>query len=94
MSGVASIIATVLWLYILVLLARFVFDLVQMFSRDWTPKGPVLVVAESVYTLTDPPLNAIRRVIPPLKIGGVALDLSFIVLLILLQLSIALLSRV
>lgn len=94
MSGVASIIVTVLWLYILVLLARFVFDLVQMFSRDWTPKGPVLVVAESVYTLTDPPLNVIRRVIPPLKIGGVALDLSFIVLLILLQLSIAVLSRV
>lgn len=94
MSGIASIAATVLWLYILVLLARFVFDLVQMFSREWTPKGPVLVVAETVYTLTDPPLNAIRRVIPPLRIGGVGLDLSFIILLILLQLAIAVLSRV
>lgn len=94
MSGVASILVTVLWLYLLILLARFVFDLVQMFSKDWTPKGPVLVVAETVYTLTDPPLNAIRRVIPPLRIGGVALDLSFIVLLIGLQLLIALLSRV
>ena len=93
MSGVASILTTVLWLYLLVLLARFVFDLVQMFARDWTPKGPVLVVAEGVYTLTDPPLKAIRRVVPPLRIGGVALDLSFIILLILLQLAIALLSR-
>jgi len=94
MTGVASVLATILWLYILVLLARFVFDLVQMFSREWTPKGPVLVVAEAVYTLTDPPLRALRRIIPPLRIGGVALDLSFIVLLILLQLMIAVLSSI
>lgn len=94
MTGVASVLATILWLYILVLLARFVFDLVQMFSREWTPKGPVLVVAEAVYTLTDPPLKALRRIIPPLRIGGVALDLSFIVLLILLQLMIAVLSSI
>lgn len=94
MTGVASVLVTVLWLYILVLLARFVFDLVQMFSKDWTPKGPILVVAEAVYTLTDPPLKALRRIIPPLRIGGVALDLSFIVLLILLQLLIAVLSSI
>lgn len=93
MSSVGQIIATVLWLYLLVLLARLVLDLVQTFSREWTPKGPVLVVAEGVYTLTDPPLNLLRRVIPPLKIGGVALDLAFIVLFILLQVAIAIVGR-
>lgn len=93
MSGVGQVLATVLWLYILVLLARFAFDLVQMFSKDWTPKGPILVVAELIYTLTDPPLNALRRIIPPIRLGGVALDLSFIVLLILLQIAIAIVSR-
>jgi len=93
LSGVGQVLATVLWLYILVLLARFAFDLVQMFSKDWTPKGPILVVAEAIYTLTDPPLNALRRIIPPIRLGGVALDLSFIVLLILLQIAIAIVSR-
>lgn len=92
MSSIGQIVATVLWLYILVLFARFAFDLIQMFSRDWTPKGIILVVAEAVYTVTDPPLNFLRRFIPPLRLGGVALDLSFLVLLILLQVGIALAS--
>jgi YggT family protein len=92
MNGVGQIIATVLWLYILVLFARFAFDLIQMFARDWTPKGPILILAETIYTLTDPPLNFLRRFIPPLRLGGVALDLSFLVLLILLQVAIAVAS--
>lgn len=94
MNGVGQIIATVLWLYILVLFARFAFDLIQMFSREWTPKGPILVLAETIYTLTDPPLNFLRRFIPPLRLGGVSLDLSFLVLLILLQVAIALASAI
>jgi len=92
-SSVGQVIATILWLYLLILLARLVLDLVQTFSREWTPKGPVLVLAEGVYTLTDPPLNLLRRIIPPLKIGGVALDLAFIVLFILLQVAIAIAGR-
>ncbi|HQZ84400.1 MAG: YggT family protein [Actinomycetota bacterium] len=93
MSSIGQIIATVLWLYLLVLLARLVLDLVQTFSREWTPKGLLLLFAEAVYTLTDPPLNLLRKVIPPLKIGGVALDLAFIVLFILLQVAIAIAGR-
>ncbi|MCB0914736.1 MAG: YggT family protein [Actinobacteria bacterium] len=92
MSSIGQIVATVLWLYILVLFARFAFDLIQMFSRDWTPKGIILVLAEAVYTVTDPPLKFLRRFIPPLRLGGVALDLSFLVLLILLQVGIAVAS--
>lgn len=89
MSGVGEILATILWLYFLVLLARFVIDLVQMLSPDWKPKGPILVLAEVVYTLTDPPLKFLRRVIPPLKIGQIALDLSFLVLILGIQVLIA-----
>lgn len=92
--GIGQILATVLWLYLLVLLARFVLDLVQMLSQDWTPKGPLLILAEAVYTLTDPPLKLLRRVIPPLRVGGVALDLSFLVLLIGLQLAISIVNRI
>ncbi len=85
---VGEIIATVLWLYFVVLLARFVIELVQMLSRDWEPKGAVLIVAEAIYSVTDPPLKALRKVIPQLRLGGVALDLSFLVLVIALQIGI------
>ncbi len=82
MAFVISLLDFLLFLAFLVLIARLVFEWVQMFARDWRPKGVLLVLAEGVYTLTDPPLRALRRVIPPLRIGGVSLDLSFLVLLI------------
>jgi YggT family protein len=77
-----SVIELVLWFYLLVLITRLVADWVQNFARSWSPHGPVLVLLEVVYSLTDPPMRLIRRVIPPLRLGGVAIDLSiFLVLL-------------
>jgi YggT family protein len=61
-----------------------------VFSRDWRPRGPVLVLAETVYSLTDPPLKALRRVLPPIRIGGVALDLAFFVLVLVVYILLAL----
>jgi YggT family protein len=77
-----GIIRLVLLSVLVLLLVRFVVDWVQVFARSWTPKGPLLVVLEVVYTITDPPLRALRKVIPPLRFGGIALDLSFMVLLL------------
>ena len=85
MDVVRHSVATLLDLYFVVLLARLVFDWIQLFAREWRPKGPVLVVAEFVYTLTDPPLKAIRKVVPPLRLGGIALDLAFIILALAVQ---------
>ncbi|MFK5583945.1 MULTISPECIES: YggT family protein [unclassified Serinicoccus] len=79
---VGQILALLLNLYFFVLIGRLIFDWVQVFARDWRPKGPVLVLANGIYSLTDPPLRALRRVIPPLRLGGVALDLGFLVLII------------
>jgi YggT family protein len=56
-----------------------------MFSRAWRPTGVVAMVAEIIYTITDPPLRAVRRIIPPIRLGTVSLDLSFLVLIIGLQ---------
>lgn len=70
----------VLRLFLYALLGRLVLDYVQMFARSWVPHGFWLVVCEGVYTVTDPPMRLLRRVIPPLRFGGVSLDLSFIVL--------------
>jgi len=72
----------VLWVYWLILIGRLIVDWVQVFSRDWQPKGPILIVAEAIYTVTDPPLRFLRRFIPPLRFGQVAIDLSFLVLIL------------
>ena len=66
--------------FVLVLIGRVVFDWIRIFAKEWRPRGAALLVAEPVYTLTEPPLRALRKVIPPLRLGGVALDLSFMVL--------------
>jgi YggT family protein len=76
------IIEFVLWLFILLLIVRLIVEWVQVFARSWQPHGPLLVVLEAVYSATDPPLRAIRRVVPPLRLGGVQLDLSLMLLLI------------
>jgi YggT family protein len=70
----------VLSIYLVILLARLIFSWIQTFSRGWTPTGPVLVIAEVVFTATDPPLRLLRRYIPTVRLGTVALDLSFMVL--------------
>jgi YggT family protein len=70
----------VLWLYLLLLIGRLIISWIQAFSRDWHPTGVILVIAEAVYTATDPPLRLLRRYIPTVRLGTVALDLSFMVL--------------
>lgn len=93
MTGVGQWIATILWLYWLVLIIRLVFDLIQAFARNFQPRGIVLLVAEGVYTITDPPIKFLRRIIPPLRLGPVAFDLAFIILLFGLQILISIVSR-
>jgi YggT family protein len=72
----------VLWLFLFILIVRMIFGFIQMYSRDWHPSGILLVIAESAFTITDPPLKFLRRFIPSLRIGMVAIDLSFTVLFI------------
>ncbi|HEY9410623.1 MAG TPA: YggT family protein [Jiangellaceae bacterium] len=85
----SQVLSTVLWLFFIALLARLVVDWIQVFAREWQPHGLLLVMLEAVYTVTDPPLKAIRRVLPPLRIGSIALDLAFIVLIILVQIALS-----
>ncbi len=85
MSEVGNIIATFLSIYLIVLIGRLVFDFVQIFARDWRPKGVILILVEAIYTVTEPPLKLIRKVVPPVRIGQVSLDLGFLILLIGIQ---------
>ena len=81
---VAGILNAAVLIYILVLLARLVFEWIPVFDREWRPRGAMLVVAEGVYTATDPPIRFLRRFIPPLRIGSIAIDCLARVLLALL----------
>ncbi|WP_265523342.1 YggT family protein [Oerskovia flava] len=80
-----GLLSFLLFVYLLILIGRLVLDWVQVFARDWRPRGLMLVVAEIVYSATDPPLRALRRVIPPLTLGQVRLDLAFLVLFLLVS---------
>jgi YggT family protein len=71
------------FIFLILLIGRFIFELVQSFARDWHPRGVILVIAEGIYTVTDPPLRLLRRLIPPLRLGGISLDLGFMLLFIL-----------
>jgi YggT family protein len=77
-----QIVSSVLLIFLVLLFARFVVDWVMVLARSWRPSGVVAAGLEVVYTTTDPPLKAVRKVIPPLNLGSIRLDLGFMVLLI------------
>ena len=82
MQTAGIIIQTVLWVFIALLWVRFIVDWVQIFARQWTPRGALLVGLEGVYSATDPPIKALRRVVPPLRLGSISLDLSFLIVMV------------
>ena len=82
MQVLRDVLTYVLTIYLVILIGRMIFGWVQVFAREWRPTGIVLVLAEAIFTVTDPPLKFLRRFIPPLRLGMVALDLSFMVLFI------------
>ena len=82
MQYLREVLTYVLTIYLVILIGRMIFGWVQVFARDWRPSGILLVLAEGIFTITDPPLKFLRRFIPTLRLGMVALDLSFMVLFI------------
>ena len=75
---IGTVIGWVLWIFLLVLFGRMILSWIPVLVRDWQPRGPVLVVAEVIYSVTDPPLRALRKVLRPVRIGNMMLDLAFI----------------
>ena len=85
MATVGSALLFLIYLAIFLLIARLVLDWVQMLARSWRPTGVLAVLCEGLYSVTDPPVRAVRSLIPPIRIGSVMLDLSLLLLLIALQ---------
>lgn len=80
MEIVGQVLRFALFLFMLTLFARMILGFVMSFSREWRPQGVMLVVTEAVFTVTDPPLKFLRRLIPPVQLGHMRLDIAFLVL--------------
>ena len=80
MAVVLQLLYLVVLLFFITLIGRLVLEWVQVFARDWRPRGVALMLAETVYTVTDPPLRGLRKVIRPIRLGSIQLDLAFLVL--------------
>jgi YggT family protein len=90
-SLIRAVLYLIVFIFFIILIGRLVLDWIQVFARDWRPRGVVLVIAEGIYSATDPPLRLLRRLLPPLRIGQVQLDLAFIVLFLIVTLAMTLL---
>ena len=82
MQYLREVLTYLLTIYLVILIGRMIIGWVQVFAREWHPTGILLVLAEGIFTITDPPLKFLRRFIPTLRLGMVAMDLSFMVLFI------------
>ena len=82
MNLIFGVLYAALSIFIIIMWARLILELVQMFNREWRPRGPMLFVAEAAYTVTDPPIKLVRRVLPPLRAGGVAIDFAWTIVLL------------
>ncbi|RJO69145.1 YggT family protein [Nocardia panacis] len=76
-----AVLYSVLFIFWLLLISRVVIEFIRNFARDWRPTGFVVVILELIFTITDPPVKLLRRLIPPVSMGGIRLDLSILILL-------------
>lgn len=83
---ITNLLLTLLDLFRYALFIRLIVDYARLFARNWRPNSFLIAFFEFIYAVTDPPMKLVGRFVPPLRIGGVALDLSFIVLLIAISL--------
>ena len=82
MAVIASVVYAALFLFILIMWVRFIFDLMVNLNRGWRPRGAAVVIAEVAFTITDPPINLVRRLVPPLRFGDVSLDFGWAIVLV------------
>jgi len=85
MTLIVFLLKLVLQVFVLALFGRLILDYVRIFAPQWRPRGIILIIAEAIYAITDPVMRFVRRFIPPLRLGPVAIDLSFILIFIVVQ---------
>ncbi len=87
MAVIGFVLGGLLMVYEWVLIARAIESWILVVNPRWTPRGPLLLASEFIYTVTDPPLNFLKKFIKPLRLGNISLDLAFLVLFVLVMLA-------
>jgi YggT family protein len=85
MSLLVIVVKIALQIFVLSLFGRLILDYIRIFAPQWRPRGVILAIVEAIYAITDPVMRFVRRFIPPLRLGPVAIDLSFILIFIVVQ---------
>ena len=86
LSIIGQVIYLLLWAFLLFLFARVIMGFVFQYARRWRPRRGAAASLEVVWSVTDTPVHALRRVIPPLRVGTVSIDIAFWVLVLVLYL--------
>jgi len=81
LAPIATVLSIAIGLFTIFMWARLILEYARFFAPKWRPRGVMLVIAETVFTVTDPPLKLVRRVVPPLRVGNVAIDLAWIIVM-------------
>ena len=79
---IGTVLIQILEIFKYALFLRLIIDYVRMFARNWRPNSLLISIFEVIYLVTDPPMKFVGRFVPPLRLGGISIDLSFVVLLI------------
>jgi YggT family protein len=81
MTIVGQVLGFALQIFFYMMSARFIVELVISMGRSWRPSGLLLPILDITYTVTDPPIKFVRRFVPPLQLGPIALDLAWTIVL-------------
>ncbi|QTH59075.1 YggT family protein [Corynebacterium hindlerae] len=85
MTSITYILALLLKIYLDLLIVRIVIEMIQSFSRQFRPPRWFALIAEPIFMVTDPPVKAVRKLVPPIQMGGVAMDVSILLLFLIIQ---------
>jgi YggT family protein len=94
MESVIAVVRLVVALFIVLLFGRIIFSWITHYAREWKPRGFALLLHEACYWTTDPVVKPLRRMIPPLNLGGIRFDLSITILIVALSFALGALGAV
>lgn len=83
-SAIAEVLCVVLFVYWILLFVRVIVSWAELFGFRRPYSGPLHTALGLLYAVTEPVLRPLRGLIPPIRAGGMGLDLSIILAFVIL----------
>ena len=81
-NPILDVVCVVLGIYWLILIVRVILSWAEVVGFRAPLSGPLRAAIDLLYDVTEPVLRPLRNMIPPVRAGGVGLDLSIIILFV------------